>query len=578
MKLYKLTTLLSFLLLWTACSDNDEKDTDQGKPTIDITVSPQGNISYGDEITVQGTITDERNLGMYTISVSDQAGNLLTEKLQMLLGKTFEVNEKITIPLIAGATNGSLNVKFSLKNSREGTDEKEFQLSNVNVPQFEQLYLILENGTVYEMARNGNTYEIESSFAANARGYFSTSTKLTGLYWGTQGGEITSLGKDPIVVGHDIEATYKITFNPYTFDLTLGKYAVWSPLPASDCYYILGTISGHWQDGEITTERAKMKMTGYHSDQQRYYSWIPPQGDDPETGMWGEIAAGNFRLKRGSEDRYIVWDGQKIAQATTNDTDKSFYTSSGGPLEIRVYFKDDECTAVQLLGEDRTLEFGINQVKVNGISIEDKIEFAGAGLALKPGYNYIYESQIPLQKGQTISSSSVDLKKLAGDNDLFNGIGNATWTPSTVSGTYNIRIDLFSGAFYACPTNGYPDVIYLNGWSWAKTPTSNAVVWDPAYELALTHVGNNIYESTFYDFGWGGSYTLSAAHPQSAEAGQDEGAKLPIPETLFTDKFAFPTGVGRYKISVNLKEGLLIDGKTVQSKNNQKLTVSFTAL
>ncbi|MDR0748249.1 MAG: hypothetical protein LBF62_01600 [Tannerellaceae bacterium] len=563
--------VMSLLFFWASCSDDKGSDIDKAKPTIDVTVSPQGGLCYGEEITIQGTVTDERNLGMYTISIYDQLGTLLTEKIQMLLGKTFNVDEKITIPLLAGATNGSLEIRFSLKNSREDQEEKDFTISNVSVPQLDRLYLILENNTVYEMAKNGNTFEVENTFPANARGHFSTSTQTSGLFWGIKDGQIISLGKDLIPVGHDIEASYKISFNPYTFDLDIGKYAIWSPLPSSDCFYILGTISGHWQDGEILTEKEKMKMKGFRSGQQRYYSWIPPDGDNPETGMWGEIASGNFRFKKGGEDNYILWDGKEIVKGTTNNTGQSFYTSAGGHLEIRIYFEGEECTSIRLLGSDKTLEFEPDQVKINGISIQDNIDFAGTNIPLKSGANYIYESRIDLKKGQTISSS-IDLKKLKGDNDLFDGIGNTTWTVSSVDGTYIIRVDIFSGAFYACPMTGYPDVIYLNGWSWAKTSSDSPVVWNTEYELALIHVGNNVYETTLYNFGWGGSFSLNAYHPYSGKG------SVSIPAELFTSEFLLPSGTGNYKISVNLKDGIQINGTEVDVLNNRKLDISFSAL
>lgn len=573
MKIFnKLIGIIFLFTLFTACSDNDESSSSLEKPSIDISISPQGGLNYGEELAVSGKVSDNRNLKLYTITLSDQADNILVEKTQMLLGKTFNVDEKIRIPLTPGATETSLKLKMTLKNSPGGIEEKEFSISNVTVPQFDRLFLILENNTSYEMTKNGDAFEIENTFPANARGYFSTAPTKTDLFWGTTAGKIASFGKDPIPVGHSTEGSYKITFNPYSFDLTLGKQAVWSPLPASDCFYILGTISGHWQDGEITTEREKMKMKGFQSGEQRYYSWIPPQGDDPETGMWGAIAAGDFRLKRGGEEKFILWNGQTIVEGSSNDKEKSFHTSCAGPIEIRIYFDGETCSGVRLLGEDRTLEFESDNVKVNGIAIADNIDFAGFNISLKSGTNYVYESQVNLKKGQTITSSDVDLKKISGDKDLFNGIGNANWTLNTMDGTYIIRIDLFSGDFYACPTNGYPDVIYLNGWSWAKTASAAAVVWNADYELALTHVGNNVYESTLYNFGWGGTFSLGAFHPNSTKE------KAPIPASLFNSEFNLPSGVGSYKISVNLKDGLKINGSTVEAINNQSLSVNFTPL
>lgn len=573
MKIFnKFIGLLFLFTIFLACNDNDERLTDQEKPSIDISISPQTGLNFGEELSISGQLSDNRNLKMYTITLLDQAENLLVEKTQMLLGKTFNVDEKIMIPLTAGATTSSLKLKMTLTNSNEGIEEKEFTISDVTVPKIERLFLILENNTSYEMTKNGDTFEIENTFPANAKGYFSTSPSKTSLFWGTTSGQISSFGKDPIAIGYDTEGSYKISFNPYSFNLKLGKQAVWTPLPESDCFYILGTISGHWQDGEITTERAKMKMNGFQSGEQRYYSWIPPLGDDPETGMWGAIATGDFCFKQGGKEIYIGWDGQTIIEENSYNIDKSFHNSCAGTFEIRIYFNGNQCSSIKLLGEDRTLEFEPNNVKINGIAITDKIDFANSTLSLKSGTNYIYESQISLKKGQTITSTDIDLKKINGDKDLFNGIGNTNWTLTTTDGIYIIRIDLFSGEFYACPMNGYPDVIYLNGWSWAKTSSSAAVVWNSDYELALIHVGNNVYESTLYNFGWGGSFTLGAYHPYSTEK------KVSIPANLFNCEFSLPSNVGSYKISVNLKNGIKINGSTVEAINNQTFTVNFTAL
>ena len=106
------------------------------------------------------------------------------------------------------------------------------------------------------------------------------------------------MAKDSILIGGDIEASCKITFNPKTFELTFGDRHGWTALPATDSYYILGTISGHWQDGEIKEEKAKMRMQGYESGNLRYYTWFPPEGEEVETGMWGSTAAGTFQPEK----------------------------------------------------------------------------------------------------------------------------------------------------------------------------------------------------------------------------------------------------------------------------------------
>lgn len=571
--------LLAVLPLFCCgCSDDDPVVADGPKPEMNINVSPQTGLAYGDKITVSGTLTDTRNLKMYTIRLKDKNGTVLLQKEQMLLGQSFQMNETLSIPLPQNAQVENLQAEVTLENTRNGKEIQSAELSSLQIPAFDKLYLLLGNKSVVELLPNGDVFEAEDFFPANVKGIISTTPSNTGLYWGTTEGAIQTMARDSILIGGDLEASCKITFNPKTFELTLGERHAWTPLPASDCYYILGTISGHWQDGEITGEKAKMRMQGYESGNLRYYTWFPPEGDDPATGMWGSTAAGVFRMKKGGEETYIVWDGNQPVGNAADDKTKSFPVTAAGAFEIRVYFNEDRCTKVQIAGSERTLEFGSGQVKVNGILMENQIDFAGSPLALKTGANYIYESPVTLEKGQSVTSASLDLSRFATNQDLFSGNGNTTWTLTSLTGDYLIRMDAFSGAFYACPVNGYPDVIYMNGWSWAYSETDNAVTWETGRVLPLVRTSGNIYEGSCYVFSWGGDVQFYLTHPST-------GKNTPLPNTGFSGSyigatpvsFLLPTSAGYYKVAVDLKEGVTIspDG-TVTPNGAQKFTLNYT--
>lgn len=579
MDLKKIFILLLGVVPWllSGCSDDDQVVAGGPKPEMDVLVSPQSGLAYGDKITVSGMLADTRNLKMYTILLKDREGNVLLQKEQMLLGQRFQLYETLSIPLPANAQVENLQVEVNLENTRNGKETQTFELTSLQVPSFEKLYLLLGNKSVVELLPNGDVFEAEDFFPAHSKGIISATPANTGLYWGITDGSIRTMAKDSIPIGGDLEASCKITFNPRTFELTFGQRHAWTPLPASDCYYILGTISGHWQDGDITGEKAKMRMQGYESGNLRYYTWFPPEGDDPATGMWGATAAGVFRMKKGGDETFMMWDGTQIVNAQADDNTKSFPVTAAGAFEIRVYFEDDVCTKVQITGSDRTLEFGNGQVRANGILMERAVDFAGSQLHLKAGTNYIYESQVALINGQPITSGSLDLTQFTANEDLFTGSGNSTWTLTSLTGTYLIRMDAFSGAFYACPVIGYPDVIYMNGWSWAYSETDNAVTWDTGRVLPLVRTQGNTYEGSCYVFAWGGDVQFYLTHPST-------GQNTPLPNTNFTGSytgatatsFLLPTSGGYYKVVLNLKDGVTIaDDGTVTPNGAQPFTLNY---
>lgn len=566
-------------LLFCGCSDDDQTVADGSKPEMSVFVSPQAGLTYGDKISVSGTLTDERNLKMYTISLKDKNENILLRKEQMLLGQSFQMFENLFIPLPANAQVDDLQVEIELENTRNGIEVQTFKLSSLQVPTFDKLYLLLGNKSVVELYPNGDVFEAEDFFPANVKGIISVSPSSNGLYWGTNKGQIQTMAKDSILIGSDLEASCKITFNPKTFELTFGERHAWTPLPASDCYYILGTISGHWQDGEITGEKAKMRMQGYESDNLRYYTWFPPEGDDPATGMWGSTAAGVFRLKKGGADSFVQWNANKLEIGSTNNVSKSFPVTAGGAFEIRVYFDGDVCTKVQVNGADRTLEFNNDNVKVNGVPMTAQADFASAQLSLKSGSNYVYESgEVQLTKGQSITSNVFDLSMFSTNNDLFSGNGNPIWTLKALTGKYVIRMDAFSGAFYGCPVMGYPDVIYMNGWSWAFSETDNAVTWESSRVLPLVRTSGTTYEGTCYVFAWGGDVQFYLNHPST-------GAPVSLPNANFIGSniagtptgFLLPTTGGYYKVVVDLKEGVTISDGIVTPKGSQKFTLTYVS-
>ena len=573
-------------LLSISCSDNENTVSNEKngpKPAMDIIVSPQNNLSYGDKINVSGEMTDERNLEQYVLTLTNSTGDTLVVKQQSLLGQSFHINDNLFVPLPKNAKADNLKLEVKLDNTRSGELVQTFDFPSVSIPNFGTLHLLLNTGQAIDLIKNGDVYvtPTENVYPAGVKGIISTTTSKNGIYWGTTNGDISSMAKDSIVIGGDIESSFTVSFNPITFELTTGEKHFWTPLPNNACYYILGTISGHWQDGEITAEKQKMIMKGFESGNDRYYTWTAPDGDNPETGMWGKSNAGIFRLKRGGTGEYILWDGKKIIQSTVDDKNKSFPLTAGGPFTIRANFQNNVCTSVEVAGGGKSVFFGNGKVVVNGSEVKNTAQFNGSNLTLKSGACYVYEGNVKLTHGQTVSSS-FDLSAYTANPDLFDGGGNPTWTLKSVSDTYHVRMDIFSGTFYAAPTSAYPNTIYMDGWSWAPTETSPPVVWDADNVLPLVKTAKGTYEGMFYNFGWGGDVAFYVTYPHS-------GFSVRLPNTNFNSiyvnaagangSFTIPKTAGRYKVIVDLKEGINIGAdKTVTPKGSAKFTLNYEEL
>lgn len=586
MSLKRIFILLSGILpfFFCGCDDDDTANADNApKPEMNIMLSPQSGLSYGDKVSVTGTLTDEKNLKMYTILLKDGNETELYRKEQMLLGQSFQINESFSIPLPKNAEVGNFKVEMILENSRNEEAVQSFDLTSLQVPTFNKLYLLLGNKSVVELSQNGDVFEVEETFPAKIKGIISPSPTNTGFYWGTSKGEIQTIAKDSIVIGGDIEASCKITFNPKTFELTFGERHGWTSLPTTDSYYILGTISGHWQDGEIQEEKAKMRMQGYESGNLRYYTWFPPEGEDPETGMWGSTAAGAFQLKKAGQDVFVQWDGTQFTNGSAYDAGKSFPVTAGGAFEIRIYFEGDECTKVSVMGSERTLEFTNEQIKANGVVMGSGIDFAGTQLQLKGGTNYTYEGEVELTKGTSVTSNTIDLSLCTPNKDLFTGGGNTNWTLTASTGKYFISIDAFSGSSYTRPASGYPDAIYMYGWSWAHSATGTAQNWQADNALPLIRVENSfVYEGTCYVFGWGGDVAFILTSPASSSKVELPNENFDANSNIFSGNpthFTLPTAEGYYKVSVDLKDGVTVsegNPSTVTPNGSGKFTLRYT--
>ena len=90
----------------------------------------------------------------------------------MLLGQSFQMNETFSIPLPKNAEIGDFKVEmiFGKQPGRKG--HTKFDLTSLQVPTFNKLYLLLGNKSVVELLPNGDVFEVEETFPANVKGYY----------------------------------------------------------------------------------------------------------------------------------------------------------------------------------------------------------------------------------------------------------------------------------------------------------------------------------------------------------------------------------------------------------------------
>src|SRR5690606_26697782 len=392
--LYQYSTFIFFFSLFLISLSCEEDDMDsmltgEGPQITGLTVTPQADVLYGDELSLTASLHHEPGLYAYFIQISS-GSEVLFDKIQLLTGKSFEVEEVITLPLPHNASSGDLKISLTVKDYDDNSRTEEITVSNVQVPVFEQLYLILDNNKVYPMTGENDHFVVKDFIPANATGKIYASPDKKGMSWGLTDGKVAPLGRNNITFGKDSEAFFEISFDPYTFELVIGGAEVWVAIGES--LYILGGISGHWADGVISTERSKMKMTGYRSGDEKYWTWSPPNDGtgSPETDMWGSIVAGSFRLKLAGENQFITYANQMITLGS-DDVNSAFEVSVGGSFTIKVFQEGEHFTRVSLEDATRTLEYTSEGIFINGIPVPDAISFGGHEVGKVDGSYFTFE-------------------------------------------------------------------------------------------------------------------------------------------------------------------------------------------
>lgn len=586
---FGLLSILMISFVFNACKKEDPIDPAAGKPKVEnLTLNPASGLKYGDNVKVTANLSDETGLRTYTIQMSNVSG-VIYEKTEMLTGKTFALDLDVPIPLPKNAVAGDMKVEITVKNSGNQITTADKTITNLALPTFTNLYLIINN-TAYKMLKNGNVFEVEDFIPAAAVGRIYANADKTGMYWGMDGTEIKSLGANDITIGKEAEEYFKVSFDPVSFTLTLGNPQTWNPI--AEGLYIYGGISGHWADGEISAEKPKMLMKGFTLGGRKMWSWTAPNTGtgSADDDMWGNIVPGSFRFKKAGVEQYITFSGTNIVTGADNK-DKSFVITSGGTFTIKVFTDvSGNANKVRLEDGSKMLEYTNDGIFINGVKATPSMTFAGQSLAIVPGNYFLYEGSMNLTKDQSITSAGVDLRTAFCDPDVFTGKGNSTWTFVQPTSEYYVRIDAFSGHIYVRNNKGYPEAVYMDGWSWKKHPGDPFNAWQPDSRLCLYKVGTtNTYQAHLYIYPWGGDVSFFAAPAITGTdfADREIFAKYFDGVTLAGSNMLLPTEEGNFKVVVDFKDGFtwdtnVKDGTTnnyqIKPTNNKKFTITFTKL
>lgn len=583
-----LMLVITTLAVFTACEKDDPVDPDAGKAKItDLAITPETGLQYGDIVTLSGSFSDETGLRSYTVKMNNTSG-VIFEETKMLTGKTFTLNDDVTIPLPKNAVEGDMTVSVTVKNSADQLTTEELTISNLALPTIDNLYLIINN-KVYPMTKNGNVFEVEDFIPLGAAGKIYTNSDKSGLAWGLDGQEIIAMGSGDIVFGKETEEFFKITFNPVSFELTLGEAQQWTPI--TEGLYILGNISGHWADGNISTEKSKMLMSGFSLGERKMWTWTPPNTEtgSPDDDMWGNIVAGIFRFKKPGAEEYILYSEGQIIEGVSNDELSSFIVTAGGPFDIKVFSDGTSVVKVSIESATKKLEYTPDGIFINGALAGPSVTFANSTLSLVEGNYFLYEGVMTLTKDQVINAQGIDLTTAFCDPDVFTGKGNSSWTVIQETGEYLVRIDPFLGNIYVRNEAGYPSVIYLDGWCWGKYQ-EDAHNWNPDTRMTLYRVGTSfVYEANMYILPWGGDVAIFAAPVSDPDYSKKQiFSKYFEGVTMAVHGFLLPVPAESafYKVSVDLKDGFTFDTETMDEEtnylvvptNDKKFTVTFTAL
>jgi hypothetical protein len=209
--------LLALALVLFSCKDDNK--TPKGAPTIGAVTIAQ-TVNYGDSVPFTVNVSDaERPLSTLLVEVYYNKDLAFSQRYRTK-GNEVTVNQKLYMPYWANVPDGVANIRYMLTNVDGDTIEQKISV-NVKHPDFSSLYLQLEDGTLYTLAKDANnayTYKVNADLGSSFKGKILSKADGTGINWGWADAGIAVGGENSISFRHVGAGSYDISFNTLTFE------------------------------------------------------------------------------------------------------------------------------------------------------------------------------------------------------------------------------------------------------------------------------------------------------------------------------------------------------------------------
>jgi hypothetical protein len=218
-------------LLFISCDEEYGPRKESVPEFKSAAVSPT-TFTFGDSVTLTASIIDPAtNLSELLYEVAD-GGRVITSGSIPLDGDTANITASIYIPLLKDQANG-VQLKFNLiaRNVLKGMTSHIIEGITGNRPQYAQLYLVTDNGTVITLlpgdnnsfGNEGLTLDPSFNFKIAEKLHADKSIDYSGDVYGNVNGKIgliTENGESVFVFTPNVDYTKEFVFNNLTFSVT----------------------------------------------------------------------------------------------------------------------------------------------------------------------------------------------------------------------------------------------------------------------------------------------------------------------------------------------------------------------
>lgn len=218
-------------LLFISCDEEYGPRKESVPEFKSAAVSPT-TFTFGDSVTLTASIIDPAtNLSELLYEVAD-GGRVITSGSIPLDGDTANITASIYIPLLKDQANG-VQLKFNLiaRNVLKGMTSHTIEGITGNRPQYAQLYLVTDNGTVITLlpgdnnsfGNEGLTLDPSFNFKIAEKLHADKSIDYSGDVYGNVNGKIgliTENGESVFVFTPNVDYTKEFVFNNLTFSVT----------------------------------------------------------------------------------------------------------------------------------------------------------------------------------------------------------------------------------------------------------------------------------------------------------------------------------------------------------------------